>query len=560
MDSRNFNRRKQRSLSLTRLPLFSPVTIFRESRLLPIIVILVWASTTLPGVRGADAKLDLLRQQAEQSEKAGKWEQASTLYADLFGRDRGQFDLLRDRYQTCLRHVYQSRRHHEPAFRERVLQRDIAAALKVYEEVLSKLQANYYQKDKVELTRLFRQGLEELDMDLEDGFFAKEYLASASAGAVATFRGQLKEKWSGRVIRDLTDAKTVALEVALEAQKSLDLKPLVTVLELACGACNSLDEYTMFMTPGLLAETYASLEGRQIGIGIDVDRTGSGQPLLILQVLKNSPAESAGLKPRDRITRIDRHSADKLSLEQALEKLKGDVGSTVELEIAQTGQMMPRVFMLTRQVIFVPSVVELQMLDEQLGVGYFQLVGFQETTLTEIDAAVGQLQGRGMKVLVLDLRGNPGGLFQIAVQVAERFLTAGVIVATESQVSAFNKTYTANNAEAWGIPLVLLVDNETASAAEVIAGAFKDHHRATLIGQTTFGKGSVQYVVELTSILAGIKITQARFFSPTGHFYGKGGVAPHIPVERTSMMALDEAQLRAAVRAAQQLVMMTPMR
>jgi len=107
---------------------------------------------------------------------------------------------------------------------------------------------------------------------------------------------------------------------------------------------------------------------------------------------------------------------------------------------------------------------------------------------------------------------------------------------------------------------VLLIDSETASAAEVIAGAFKDHHRATLVGQTTFGKGSVQYVVELSSMLAGIKITQARFFSPTGHFYGKGGVAPHIPVERTSMMSFDEAQLQAAVRAAQKLAMMTPMR
>jgi carboxyl-terminal processing protease len=548
---------------------FSPLFLFpsvpssflfcRVLRLFSIPLVLFWVLTILPAARG-DAKLDLLRRQAEQSEKAGKWEQASAFYADLFGRDRGQFDSLRDRYQTCLRHVYQSRRHHEPAFRERVLHRDISGALKVYEEVLSKLQANYFQKDKVEFTRLFRHGLEELKMDLDDDFFRREYLSTASASGLQAFRGQLKEKWSGREIHDLADAKNLALEVALEAQKTLDLKPSVIVLELACGACNALDEYTMFLTPGLLAETYASLEGRSVGVGIEVDRAGPRQPLLIVQVLKNSPAEMAGLKPRDRIIRIDQAAADKLSFEQAVEKLKGDVGTTIELEVMQVGQMMPRVFTLARQLIFVPSVVELQMLDDHLGVGYFQLVGFQETTLAEIDEAVGQLQMRGMKVLVLDLRGNPGGLFQIAVQVAERFLTAGVIVATESQVSAFNKTYTANNADAWGIPLVLLIDSETASAAEVIAGAFKDHHRATLVGQTTFGKGSVQYVVELSSILAGIKITQARFFSPTGHFYGKGGVAPHVPVERTSMMAFEEAQLQAAVRAAQQLVMMTPMR
>ncbi len=526
--------------------------------LIPLLV--SWALAVLPPVRGADAKLDLLRQQAEQSEKAGNWEQASTLYADLFARDRGQFDPLRDHYQTCLRHVYQIRRHHDAAFRQRVLNRDVAAALKAYEEILSKLRANYFEKDKVETTQLFRHGLAELDMDLEDGFFRQEFLPSTSISAVQIFRDELKKKWTGRTIRDVSEAKNLALEVALEAQKTLDLKPAIVLLELACGACNALDEYTQFLAPGLLAETYASLEGKSVGIGLEVDRAGPGQPLVIVQVLKFSPAEMAGLKPRDRITRIDGQAADKLSAEQAMEKLKGNLGSTVEVEVLPATEMTPRVFALTRQAVFVPSVLDVQMLDEMNGVGYFQLVGFQESTLAEIDDAVQQLQMQGMKVLILDLRGNPGGLFQTAVQVADRFLTAGVIVATESQVSAFNKTYSANNINAWKFPLVLLIDSDTASAAEVIAGACKDHQRATLVGQTTFGKGCIQYVVELTSVPAGIKITQARFFSPSGHFYSKGGVAPHIPVERTSMMAFDEAQLQAAVRAAHSLVLMTPMR
>jgi carboxyl-terminal processing protease len=504
--------------------------------------------------------LDLLRQQAEQSEKAGKWEQASALYADLFARDRGQFDALRDRYQTCLRHVYQIQRHHEAAFRKRVLNRDVAGALKVYEEVLGKLQSNYFEKDKVEATRLFRHGLTELVMDLEDDFFDQEYLPSASLSDIEAYRDRLPEKWGGRTVRDVSEAKNLALEVALEAQKVLDLKPALVIIELACGACNALDEYTQFLTPGQLADTYASLEGRAVGIGVELDQSSPGQALVIVQVLKFSPAELAGLKPRDRIIRIDHQAADKLSVEQALDKLKGEIGSTVELEVLPAGQMKPREITLTRQAVFVPSVVEVQMLDTMSGIGYFQLVGFQEGTLVEMDQAVQQLEMQGMKVLVLDLRGNSGGLFQTAVQVAERFLSAGVIVATESQVSAFSKTYNANNNNAWKVPLVLLIDSETASAAEVIAGAFKDHRRATLVGQTTFGKGCIQYVVELTSVPAGIKITQARFFSPRGHSYGKGGVAPHIPVQRTSMMAFDEAQLRAAMQAAQSLVMMTPMK
>jgi len=148
----------------------------------------------------------------------------------------------------------------------------------------------------------------------------------------------------------------------------LDLKPAVVIVELACGACNALDEYTQFLTPGQLAETYASLEGRAVGIGVELDRSGAGQPLVIFQVLKFSPAELAGLKPRDRILRIDHQAADKLSAEQAAEKLKGAMGSTVELEVLPGGKMTPRTITLTRQAFFVPRVVEVLMLDVMNGI------------------------------------------------------------------------------------------------------------------------------------------------------------------------------------------------
>src|SRR5437899_12860798 len=113
-------------------------------------------------------------------------------------------------------------------------------------------------------------------------------------------------------------------------------------MELACGACNALDEYTQFLTPGLLAETYASLEGRSVGVGVELDRSGPGQPLVIVHVLKFSPAEIAGLKRRDRILRIDRHTADNLSAEQATHKLKEDIGSTVALEVLPARPMTPQ--------------------------------------------------------------------------------------------------------------------------------------------------------------------------------------------------------------------------
>jgi carboxyl-terminal processing protease len=519
---------------------------------------ILWLALILSPLRADEAKLDLLRGQADRLEKEGKWDQACLVYADLFSKDRNYFESLRDRYQICLRHVHQAQRHHDPTFRQQLFGKDTAVVLKAYGEVLSKLRANFFERDKVDLARLFRHGLRELQMDLGDDFFLREYLPLVNPQALQAFRNQLDETWRHTTIKDLSTAKDQALEVALAAQKAIGLKPALAILELACGACNALDEHTLFLTPGLLRETFASLEGKPVGVGIELESTEKDHHLVIARVLKGSPAEMADLKPHDRVTHIDRKPVDDLSAEAAMDRLKGDAGTYVELEVLPAGEMVSRALVLMRQAIFVPSVIGTGILEA--GIGYFQLASFQETTVQEMDDAINLLKMQGMKVLVMDLRGNPGGLFNVAIQVAERFLSAGVIVTAQSQVPAYNKTYEANNTNALSIPLVVLIDSETASAAEMVAGAFKDNRRATLVGQTTYGKGSVQYVIDLTTVPGGIKITRAKFFSPMGHAYNKGGVVPHIVVERTSMMSFDEAQLQTALQTAQRLVMMEPMR
>jgi carboxyl-terminal processing protease len=539
---------------------YSPLTIRHSffTRYVIISVATFWLALVLSPLRAGEAKLDLLRGQAEHLEKEGNWEQACLAYADLFSKDRQYFESLRDRYQTCLRHIHQTRRHHDPTIRQQVLSKDTAVVLKAYGEVLAKLRANYFERDKVDLTRLFHHGLKELQMDLEDDFFLREYLPLVNRPAVQAFRNQLEGTWRHTDIKDLSAARDQALEVALAAQKAIGLKPVIVILELACGACNALDEHTLFLTPGLLRETYASLEGKQVGVGIELELTAKGRLLVISRVLKGSPAEMADLKPHDRVTHIDSKPVDDLSAEAAMDRLKGDAGTYVELEVLPAGQMLSRTLVLMRQVIFVPSIIGTGILEP--GIGYFQLAGFQETTVQEMDDAINLLKMQGMKVLIMDLRGNPGGLFDVAIQVAQRFLSSGVIVTAQSQVPEFNKTYEANNSDALRVPLVVLIDSETASAAEMIAGAFKDNRRATLVGQTTYGKGSVQYVIDLTTVPGGIKITRAKFFSPSGHAYNKGGVVPHIIVARTSIMAFDEAQLQSALQTAQRLVMMEPMR
>ncbi|MBV9125134.1 MAG: S41 family peptidase, partial [Planctomycetes bacterium] len=321
-----------------------------------------------------------------------------------------------------------------------------------------------------------------------------------------------------------------------------------------CGACNGLDEYTYYLTPGQLAETYASLKGEVVGVGIEDVAVEEGK-LIIKALLPGSAATKAGLQVGDRILRLDKKPVDNLTGDGALDRFRGEVGTTIDLEILSPGYREPRLCTLTREAVQVKSVVGTDMLDPRMGIGYFQLVDFQESTVQEMDDAITSLQMQGMKALILDLRGNPGGLFEVAIQIAERFLAEGIIVATQSPVHSQNKTYEANNLEALDFPLVVLIDGDTASAAEVVAGALKENRRATLVGQTTYGKGSIQCVVKLDTVPAGIRITLAKFFSPQGHPYNGCGVTPHIVVDRTSH-GFDEAQRLMALQEARQMLMM----
>jgi carboxyl-terminal processing protease len=189
-----------------------------------------------------------------------------------------------------------------------------------------------------------------------------------------------------------------------------------------------------------------------------------------------------------------------------------------------------------------------------MDIGYVRILSFQKTTPQELRSALLQLRSQpgGLKALVLDLRGNLGGSYEAALQVAELFLPEGVIVYTHSRTK--EEVRRANNPDALAVPMVVLVDGETASAAEIVAGALKDNNRAKLVGQTTFGKGSIQCLMKLDSLKAGLQVTVARFASPEHVFYDAHGVAPHDPVEnRMTMMMGADAQRDHAYKLAEQM-------
>jgi carboxyl-terminal processing protease len=393
-------------------------------------------------------------------------------------------------------------------------------------------------RESTDFPSLFRFGVEELDLALGDPDFLKYFLPRVSATNIGLFRDRLRTDWKDPAIRSLHDAQTQALEVALAAHKNLGMKLGLVILEMAAGACSGLDEHTLFLTPGQLSELYASLEGESAGIGAEV--VVLERKALISQVIPAGPAAQANLRPGDVIVRIDRQVIKDMSPDTIAALFQGPAGTTVDVEIHAGGETRSRTVTLTRQAVNVPSVFQVHMLRPELGIGYFHLACLQKTTPREIDDAILQLKMQGLKGLIIDLRGNPGGLFEAAIETTERFLSEGVIVATQSQVREQNRTYRAHNPAAFAIPLIVLIDGDTASAAEVIAGALKDNQRATVVGQPTFGKGSIQRILPLESFQAGIRVTLGQFFSPRGQAYSPGGVTPHIFAEKNFMSQNDQ--------------------
>jgi carboxyl-terminal processing protease len=507
----------------------------------------------LPAQAASPLTADQLRQKAKDSEDKGQWLDACTSYDQLSRTDHSQD--VQEHFLICLRHVHQLRRHRDPSFLKTVLKMKLPEALAMYEDVLNRVQANYVEQDKSQTTKLYEHGLEEFRFALADPTFLQEHLPSVPAARVRDFLNTL-DRWESPNLKDdrLTPnqmAARSAKEVALAAVFAFDKFNATTViLEFICGACNALDEYTLYLTPNQFRYVNDTLKGEYVGVGIRVGR--AEQKLVIANVVPNSPAGEKGLKAGDRIVRIDGQSVEGQSAEAITSKLQGKAGSTVELEVAFDEESGTQTVKLVRQAVTTPSVEFEPMLRD--GIGYVRILCFQESTPQELKDAILQLQSMQMKALVLDLRGNPGGLFMAGVQVAEMFIPKGMIVSTVSPVKKLNKEYPANNPNALTFPLVVLVDGDTASAAEVVAGALKENDRATLVGGNTFGKGTIQFPLPLESSSSGVWITAAKFFSPSNQPYSGRGVAPHILVE-VDMMG---SQRQTAWQTAQQLLMMTP--
>jgi len=303
------------------------------------------------------------------------------------------------------------------------------------------------------------------------------------------------------------------------------------------GMLNSLDPHSGFMEPAELRGMEDEMRSEFSGIGITVTiRDGT---LTIVTPMEDTPGARAGLLPGDQVLRINGTSTEKMELNGAVEQLRGAPGEKITLTILRPTTKQIKDFEIERALIKVQSVKDARVLDPAMTgnvkIGYVRITQFAEPTAIELSRKLDELEKQGIQALVLDLRFNPGGQLNSAVDVCGQFVPPGtMVVYTEGRVSSQRQLYkTSASAKVRPrYPLAILINGGSASGSEIVAGALKDLNRAVLVGETSFGKGSVQSVVELPDS-SGVRLTTARYYTPSKQVIHEKGVAPHIRATMT---------------------------
>ena len=298
------------------------------------------------------------------------------------------------------------------------------------------------------------------------------------------------------------------------------------------GVLTTLDDpYTTFVEPKPRQLEKDDLRGSFGGIGAWVSKREDGA--IVLKPMEDKPAQRAGVLEGDIAIQVDdQEITPDMPLEDVILLIRGPVGSVVTLTISRTGHPEPLVFEITREKVETPTVTW-RLLDEGQGLGYVSISLFTERTDKELEAALKDLKAQGATRLILDLRNNSGGLLQTAIDVASQFLPDGIVLYEQRRDQQEEKSYPVRRGgEATDIPLVVLVNAGTASASEIVAGAIQDLGRGVLVGESTFGKGSVQLVYDLSD-QSSLHVTVAHWFTPDRHQITGNGLAPDIVVQLT---------------------------
>jgi|TARA_B100001079_G_scaffold271046_1_gene287170 carboxyl-terminal processing protease len=293
------------------------------------------------------------------------------------------------------------------------------------------------------------------------------------------------------------------------------------------GVLQSLDPYSAYMSPKIFEEMETETSGKFGGLGIEVSMEAG--VVKVITPIDDTPAARAGIKAGDYIVRINGEQVQGKTLMQAVNLMRGPIGSSIEITIRRKGLKKAKIFKITREIIEIRSVVS-KSIDNKIG--YLRLRAFNENSSNQLKKEISKLEKNNKLVgYIFDLRNNPGGLLSQAVKITDFFLNDGEIVSTRGRKSRENRKFFAKKGDRIkGKPLIVLINNGSASASEIVAGALQDQKRAVLLGETTFGKGSVQSIIPLRNRGA-IRLTISKYYLPSGKSISEVGVSPDIKVE-----------------------------
>jgi carboxyl-terminal processing protease len=292
------------------------------------------------------------------------------------------------------------------------------------------------------------------------------------------------------------------------------------------------DPFTRLLKPDQYRSLQTNTSGELTGVGLQITQDNPTGELRVISPIEGSPAERAGIKPRDRILKINGVPAVKLSLDEAAERMRGPAGSQVTLTVAgeKEDKEQSKEVILTRDRISLnPVYADLRPQEQDVNIGYIRLNQFNANATTELANAIRRMEGKGANAYILDLRSNPGGLLQSGIEIARLWLAKGTVVYTVNR-NGIQDSFSASGQALTNDPLILLVNQGTASASEILAGALQDNGRAKLVGEKTFGKGLIQSLFNLSDG-SGLAVTIAKYETPKHHDINKLGIVPDVTVE-----------------------------
>ncbi len=356
---------------------------------------------------------------------------------------------------------------------------------------------------------------------------------------IGVFLGSIKSNSVLAVVNTYSELETFADVLSLIETNYVDeVEPDKLVEGAINGMLRSLDPHSSYMSEEMFKEMQVETEGEFGGLGIEI--TIESGWLTIVTPMEDTPAWDIGLKAGDRILKVDDAPTHEMTLMAAVRKMRGKPGSKVTITIIREGFDEPRDFVITRKIIHVTS-IKYEMLPDKWG--YIRIRGFSKDTGLDAGHALDDLKEQGMKGLILDMRNNPGGLLNQAVSVSELFLRKGeLIVYTKGRMPSQNLRFTVkSDIENNEYPMVVLVNEGSASASEIVAGAMQDLKRAIVVGMKSFGKGSVQTIIPLKGN-AGLRLTTARYFTPSGRQIHGIGIIPDVEVKQEPLKPTEEKE------------------